>query len=49
MSGRVPQRALPVGAVVHGRYRIQSVLGEGGFGVTYQVLDLSGGQLAAMK
>ena len=42
-------RALPVGTLVHRRYRILKVLGAGGFGVTYQVEDLKEGGIAAMK
>lgn len=42
-------RALPPGTIVHGRYRIEEVLGAGGFGVTYQVTDLQENQIAAMK
>lgn len=42
-------RTLPVGALVHNRYRITRVLGAGGFGVTYQVQDLRENRVAAMK
>lgn len=31
---------LPLGAVVHGRYRIASVVGRGGLGTVYQVTDV---------
>ncbi len=43
------QRALSPGAVVYKRYRIERVLGEGGFGVTYLVTDLRENKIAAMK
>ncbi len=42
-------RALSPGTVVHNRYRIEKVLGAGGFGVTYQVMDLKEGSPAALK
>ncbi len=49
MSRLTANRALPPGTVVHNRYRIDKVLGEGGFGVTYQVMDLKAGAPAALK
>ena len=42
-------RALEVGSLIHARYRVERVLGEGGFGVTYQVTDLKESRTAAMK
>jgi len=42
-------RALELGTLVHARYRVERVLGEGGFGVTYQVSDLKENRIAAMK
>jgi len=36
--------ALPSGLVLGGRFRIERVLGRGGFGITYQGTDLSAGQ-----
>ena len=42
-------RALLPGTIVHDRYRIVKVLGAGGFGVTYRVMDLKENQVAAMK
>lgn len=42
-------RALELGSLVHARYRVDRVLGEGGFGVTYQVTDLKENRIAAMK
>ena len=32
-------RALPCGTTVYNRYRIERVLGAGGFGITYLVRD----------
>lgn len=42
-------RALSPGTIVHKRYRIERVLGEGGFGVTYMVLDMKENRISAMK
>lgn len=49
MAKLTVDRALSPGAVVHNRYRIEKVLGAGGFGVTYQVVDLKEGSPAALK
>lgn len=43
------ERALAPGRIVHSRYRIEKVLGAGGFGITYQATDLKKNQLVAMK
>lgn len=43
------KRALNPGTLIHNRYYIERVLGEGGFGVTYQVTDRKYNQIAAMK
>ena len=42
-------RALSPGTVVHRRYRVERVLGEGGFGVTYMVYDMRENRIAAMQ
>ena len=42
-------RSLPAGTLVHNRYRVEQVLGAGGFGITYKVRDQKNGQIAAMK
>ncbi|MDO5153414.1 MAG: FHA domain-containing serine/threonine-protein kinase [Eubacteriales bacterium] len=42
-------RALRPGTVIHSRYRVEQVLGAGGFGVTYRVTDLRENRTAAMK
>lgn len=43
------RRSLRPGTIVHNRYRVDQVLGEGGFGVTYKVTDLREDRIAAMK
>ena len=43
------KRALQPGTVIHNRYRVEKVLGAGGFGVTYQVTDTRDNCIAAMK
>ncbi len=40
---------VPSGTVLHGRYRIDRVLGSGGFGHVYLVVDLSTNQQYALK
>lgn len=42
-------RALSPGTVVHNQYRVERVLGEGGFGVTYKVYDMRENRVAALK
>ena len=42
------KRALQPGTVIHNRYRVEKVLGAGGFGVTYQVTDTKENCIAAM-
>lgn len=42
-------RALRRGTLLHGRYRVEKVLGEGGFGITYLVTDLHEQREAAVK
>src|SRR2546421_8484979 len=40
---------LPSGTILHGRYRIERVLGSGGFGHVYLAVDLSSNQQCAVK
>src|SRR5256885_10835794 len=40
---------VPSGTVLHGRYRIERVLGSGGFGHVYQAIDLVNNQQYAVK
>ncbi len=37
------------GTMLRGRYRIEKVLGQGGFGITYSALDVKAGQRVAVK
>lgn len=48
MADEVFRNALPAGHVIEG-YRVNSVLGAGGFGITYQATELSIGRLVAIK
>lgn len=43
------RRELKPGTLIHDRYRVDQVLGSGGFGVTYRVMDLKENRIAAMK
>jgi serine/threonine protein kinase len=43
------EETLPSGTVLHGRYRIERVLGSGGFGHVYLVVDLVNSQQCAVK
>src|SRR5215813_14151108 len=40
---------VPSGTVLHGRYRIERVLGSGGFGHVYLAIDLTSSQHYAVK
>lgn len=42
-------RWLPGGIVLHGRYEVCSVIGAGGFGITYKVWDINSGSYKAVK
>ena len=41
--------ALKVGTYLDGRYRIQNILGSGGFGITYGAINLTNNQRCAIK
>lgn len=43
------RRELIPGTLIHNRYRVEQVLGSGGFGVTYRVTDLKENRVSAMK
>ncbi len=40
---------VPAGTVLHGRYRIERILGSGGFGHVYLAIDLVTNQQCAVK
>ncbi len=44
-----PHRALPTGVMLDGKYRLERVLGAGGFGITYGALDEMLGMVVAIK
>ncbi|MBO6133304.1 MAG: protein kinase [Lachnospiraceae bacterium] len=44
-----PPFALPFDTIIHGKYRIQEVLGFGGFGITYKGEDLTDQKKVAVK
>lgn len=48
-NGNKYSLALPKDAVLHSRYKIQSVLGVGGFGITYLGYDIYNENLCAIK
>ncbi len=48
MSEKYPQ-ALPEGTILAGQYIIESVLGQGGFGITYRAKDHKNGNPVAIK
>ena len=41
--------ALNEGTVLAGQYIIEKVLGQGGFGITYEAIDHKTGQMVAVK
>lgn len=47
-NGKYPL-ALPIGAVLNGRYILGRVLGQGGFGITYIAKDYLNGDIMAIK
>ena len=49
MSIKVTSNSLPIGSILHDKYEILDVLGDGAFGVTYKVRDTSLDRLGAIK
>jgi len=49
MSIKVTSNSLPIGSILHDKYKILDVLGDGAFGVTYKVKDTSLDRLGAIK
>ncbi|MBX3118959.1 MAG: serine/threonine protein kinase [Fimbriimonadaceae bacterium] len=45
----MPLPPLPAGTVLQGRFRIESVLGRGGFGIAYKALDQARGDICVIK
>lgn len=48
MNGKFPL-ALPTGTVLAGQYIIETVLGQGGFGITYEAKDHKTDERVAVK
>jgi serine/threonine protein kinase len=46
---KVTSNSLPIGSILHDKYKILNVLGDGAFGVTYKVKDTSLDRLGAIK
>lgn len=44
-----PSHTLPSGTILNQKYRISSVLGEGGFGITYAAYNMESGDKVAIK
>lgn len=44
-----PRLPLPNGTIIENRYRIESILGSGAFGITYKAYDLKNNRYSALK